>query len=88
MCTLGMSLELKVGEKVQVRFKDTLPGKLSIDEPTEVELAFSGFVVRERKAGVYKEYGIQITACDSNLLLKYIQTKQRELLKRDRDKRG
>ena len=86
LCTLGMSLELKVGEKVQVRFNDTLPGKLSIDEPIEVELAFSGFVVRERKAGVYNEYGIQITACDSNLLLKYIQTKQRELLKRDKER--
>ena len=84
LCTLGMSLELKIGQQVRLSFEDKLPPKVSTESPIDVVMDFSAIVVRERKLGKFNEYGLRITACDPNKLTKYISIKQRMILEKER----
>ena len=83
-CTVGTGFELKVGDTVNIKLTDTLPGKISTDDPVDIEIFIAGTVVRMRDLERVKEYGLKITNCDANKLVKYISIKQRELLKREK----
>jgi hypothetical protein len=82
---LSMGLDMNVGDYVKVRFTDKMK-PLKEDEETEVvNINFAATVVRTRPLGRFTEYGLSIKECNGNVLSKYINTKQRLQMKKNRE---